>query len=160
MRSSRHILHVDLIHVFSVSQSAIAGVVAEAILDSDDNPFMTLADVAFTAHRRAAHQRFVKTTPKPNATKKSNGELVGELLLLLAWLVAGGADTDVWAGGEVVVEGPPACGLRATNLKASPTACSMIATIVAAVVLDGRVVVVVLLVGMADRKQRSLQEVG
>ena len=29
------------------------------------------------------YQRFVKTTPKPNATKKSSGELVGPLLLLL-----------------------------------------------------------------------------
>lgn len=42
---------------------------------------------------RLTHQRLVKTTPKPRATKKSNGELVG--LLLLVWLVAAGGTLEV-----------------------------------------------------------------
>jgi hypothetical protein len=32
---------------------------------------------------QGTYHKFVKTTPNPRATKKSNGELVGELLLLL-----------------------------------------------------------------------------
>ena len=94
----------------------------------------------------------MKTTPNPNATKKSNGELEGELPPVGGAVVCAGAVVvvvvDVGARGRVVEVVPPAaCGLRATNLKTSPTACSMIATIVAAVVvLDGRVVVVVVVV--------------
>ena len=84
----------------------------------------------------------MKTTPNPNATKKSNGELEGEFPPVGGVVVCtGGAVVvvDVGARGRVVEVVPPAaCGLRATNLKTSPTACSMIATIVAAVVLDGR----------------------
>jgi hypothetical protein len=42
------------------------------------------------------YQRLVKTTPKPRATKKSNGELVGPLLFCAsALLVAAGGTTDV-----------------------------------------------------------------
>lgn len=55
-----------------------------------------------------AHQRFVNTTPKPRATKKRRGELVGPpppLLLLfpllLAVVVVAGALDDV--DGELIV---------------------------------------------------------
>lgn len=44
--------------------------------------------------RYSTYHRLVNTTPKPRATKKSNGELVG----LLLWS----------AGGLVVAEGGPA----------------------------------------------------
>lgn len=46
--------------------------------------------------RSPTHHKLVKTTPKPSATKKSKGELVG--LPLLEWCVEVGeavADVDV-----------------------------------------------------------------
>lgn len=45
------------------------------------------------------YHRLVKTTPKPNATKKSRGELVGPLLLLLPE-----PPSDVLAAGGAVIE--------------------------------------------------------
>lgn len=49
------------------------------------------------------YHRFVNTTPNPKATKKSNGELVGPLVLLPPELVVGpgGAD-DVEVGDDMV----------------------------------------------------------
>lgn len=46
------------------------------------------------------HQRLVKTTPKPNATKNSSGELVGPALLLLLLLLLA-ADVDAVGAAEV-----------------------------------------------------------
>lgn len=47
----------------------------------------------FSSHYADPYQRLVKTTPKPRATKKSKGELVGPLALplLAADDVASGA---------------------------------------------------------------------
>lgn len=50
-----------------------------------------------------SYQRFVKTTPKPSATKNSSGELVG-LLALLAGLVVGPARADVVRDGAEALE--------------------------------------------------------
>jgi hypothetical protein len=55
-----------------------AAVVAEAVLDADDDP-NDVNKSNYTTPASAYH-RLVKTTPKPRATKKSSGELVGPLL--------------------------------------------------------------------------------
>ena len=53
-----------------------------------------------------AYQRFVKTTPKPRATKKSRGELVGPLEpLLVGELVAAGAAEEVVV--DIMVDNVP-----------------------------------------------------
>lgn len=49
-----------------------------------------------------SYQRFVNTTPKPRATKKSKGELVGPPAVP-AVLAAGGMNEDVLDGGGVDV---------------------------------------------------------
>jgi hypothetical protein len=36
--SSRHVVHVDLINVFAIAQGTIAGVVSEAVLDTNNDP--------------------------------------------------------------------------------------------------------------------------
>ncbi len=85
------------------------------------------------------YQRLVKTTPKPKATKKSRGELVGPLLLEPPPPVddAEAADAEVEEGvGNTVVEGTgDACLLsKATSYRAStvlPSTISMTAMMVA-----------------------------
>ena len=64
-------------------------IVSEAILDANDDPKGRMLAFAVMetyewidksiefAVSREADQRLVKTTPKPSATKKSRGELVG-----------------------------------------------------------------------------------
>jgi hypothetical protein len=66
-------------------RTPVALVVSEAILDADDDPRWQSGQhsAAFRALWCSAYHRLVKTTPKPNATKKSSGELVGPLLSLL-----------------------------------------------------------------------------
>jgi hypothetical protein len=55
--------------------------------------------------RGRLYHRFVKTTPKPNATKKSNGELVGPppggLLLPVLPGCTAAVDEDIGVGREV-----------------------------------------------------------
>lgn len=51
-----------------------------------------------------AHHRFVKTTPNPNATKNSKGELVDDCPLLLSLLLLLPAEGSGDAVGEVVDE--------------------------------------------------------
>lgn len=62
----------------------------------------------------AAHQRFVKTTPKPRATKKRSGELVGPpppLLPLSLLVVAEGKADVVEEDGELIAaDGRNTCG--------------------------------------------------
>lgn len=53
--------------------------------------------------KQSPYQRFVKTTPNPSATKKSNGELVGPLALP-AGLVVGPAKADVVREGAEVLD--------------------------------------------------------
>ena len=58
-------------------------VIAEAIFDTHDNPNETVNQRtvedsdSVAAWINPTHHRFVNTTPKPRATKKSRGELVG-----------------------------------------------------------------------------------
>jgi hypothetical protein len=79
MRSSGQVVKVDGIDRFTVPEGAIARIVSKAVLDSDNDP---LIKVSFTFGLRwnrscATNHKLVKTTPKPKATKKSSGELVG-----------------------------------------------------------------------------------
>ena len=55
---------------------------------------------------RATYHKFVKTTPKPKATKKSSGELVGPPPPLEAWaeVVAAGGAIEVEDGAMVLAE--------------------------------------------------------
>lgn len=67
----------------------------------------------------------MNTTPKPKATKNNKGEFVGELL---GELVCDGSGLDdVVERGNEVDDGPS----LATILNASPTTCSMTATMFA-----------------------------
>ena len=103
--SSRHCTEVYWLAVLAVSQLAIALVVSEAVLDADDDPeddcqlISANTEVPATSQRHAlTYHKFVKTTPKPRATKKSRGELVGPGLLPLALpevVAEGGAEEVV-----------------------------------------------------------------
>ena len=72
-------------------------IVSETVLDSNDDP------ETGKYHRRdgydngiATYHKFVKTTPKPRATKNKSGELVGPPPPDdAADVVAAGAETDV-----------------------------------------------------------------
>jgi hypothetical protein len=54
-----------------------ATVVSEAVLNADDDPERVSKKKETATNLAVAYHRFVKTTPKPRATKKSSGELVG-----------------------------------------------------------------------------------
>lgn len=60
-----------------------------------------------------SYQRLVNTTPKPSATKNSNGELVAPPPLLCCCVEVGDgvtvADDDVVAVGEVIAAAPVDC---------------------------------------------------
>jgi hypothetical protein len=62
----------------SIAQSSIALVIAEAVLDTDDDPTVErlaiLACDPTVSCMGATYHRFVKTTPKPSATKKRRGD--------------------------------------------------------------------------------------
>ena len=67
----------------------------------------------------ATYHRFVNTTPNPNATKKSNGELVGPPppppLLDGAEVAAGREEVGLLARLDTVVDDMIATGGRASN---------------------------------------------
>lgn len=77
---SGHVLERHRLTIFIGESSAIASIVSEAVLNSDDNPVSTVQLETGPARGPRAsiqtYQRLVKTTPKPRATKKSNGELL------------------------------------------------------------------------------------
>jgi hypothetical protein len=50
-------------------------VVAEAVLYTDDNPERVNQETAMGDEQAVTYHRFVKTTPKPSATKNNRGEL-------------------------------------------------------------------------------------
>lgn len=80
----------------------------------------------------ASYQRFVKTTPKPRATKKRRGELdppLPELSFLAGEVVAGGVTLDVGdsVGDGVGVATSDTC--LATRSAASPSIWSMTAMV-------------------------------
>ena len=83
---SRHVAEFCSVWVFtSIHALSVALVVSEAILHTDDDP--TYVSTRIKQNSWAFYHKFVKTTPKPSATKKSRGEL-GPLPLPLLWEVA------------------------------------------------------------------------
>ena len=80
---SWHVRHVYRLAVFIMLRPSIPLVIAEAIFDTHDNPNKRVNQSTVEGSKgvvertNSTHHRFVKTTPKPRATKKSRGELVG-----------------------------------------------------------------------------------
>ncbi len=101
----RHIFEIDRLSVLIEPHRPVARVVTEAILYTDDDPTIELdwtRDISAETIPDCAHHRFVKTTPKPSATKKRSGDefwpCCGGGVLPLAGLVSvedGDAETDV-----------------------------------------------------------------
>ncbi len=65
---------------------------------------MTVSSEPTTSLPLIAHHKFVKTTPKPRATKNRSGELVGPLGLLFVGDIVGVAVADVCEAGDAAVE--------------------------------------------------------
>ena len=81
---ARHVVEGDGFSILaSHPHLTVASIVSEAVLNADDNPvrcvkmtrMLAAGEAARHGDKMSAHQRFVKTTPKPRATKKSSGEL-------------------------------------------------------------------------------------
>ena len=75
MGSGGHVIQGDGVDFLAVAEGAVACVVSKAVLDADNNPAEVSLDRSASGYA-AAHQRFVKTTPNPNATKNRRGELL------------------------------------------------------------------------------------
>ena len=111
---SRHRTQVNGVSVFAISQCAVALVISEAVLHANDDPGDDCQLTVGWAERLGGevqddrwvtHQRLVKTTPKPKATKNNSGELVGPgLLLLFAALVDAEGAAEVEVGLDMVVD--------------------------------------------------------
>jgi hypothetical protein len=102
---SRHLREVDRFAILVYcAHGAVALVVAEAVLDTYNDPARDMLVVA-TARRdsatRSAYHRLVKTTPKPSATKNSRGELPGVLLFLPSFVAVGWAPEVVPDGSDM-----------------------------------------------------------
>ena len=70
--------HVDWIAIFILLLSSIALVVAKTVFHTDNDPVNLVSKWAtFWVMAIGLYQRLVNTTPKPRATKKRRGELVG-----------------------------------------------------------------------------------
>jgi hypothetical protein len=76
MRASGHVFKADGLDLFSVSDRSVASVIPEAVLYTDDDPFLCQPEPQ-NNEEQPSHHKFVKTTPNPSATKKRRGELVG-----------------------------------------------------------------------------------
>lgn len=50
-------------------------IISEAVLYADDDPKRVNVRIAMNSEQAETYHRFVKTTPKPSATKNNNGEL-------------------------------------------------------------------------------------
>lgn len=105
-----HIFQGQRLAIFAEA-GAVARVVAEAVLDTDDDP-VALVRTCFggkaargrgggSRQSSASHHRLVNTTPKPRATKKRRGELPLSLFLLFWKLWS--PEPLPW---ELVAEGP------------------------------------------------------
>lgn len=90
---SGHGAEIDCIRVFSIHALSIALVVSKAVFDADDDPGLGVNRCLDGGREMDAYHKFVKTTPKPRATKKSKGEL-GPLPLLDALVADGVADAE------------------------------------------------------------------
>lgn len=83
MRSRRHVVQADRIGVFAISYRAVTSIVAEAVLDTNNDPKYVLAfdlQIVEIVIVIVSYHKFVNTTPNPNATKNNRGELVPPLL--------------------------------------------------------------------------------
>ena len=78
---SLHDGEIDWVTTLILGPLPVAPVVAEAVLDTNDDPVQSLIRLPSSLKCESdTYHRFVKTTPNPKATKKSKGELVGPLL--------------------------------------------------------------------------------
>lgn len=79
---SRHLCQVDGFAILAYgAHCAISLVVTEAVLYAYNDPAQCMsADVRLGDSQCRPYHKLVKTTPKPNATKNSRGELPGVLL--------------------------------------------------------------------------------
>ena len=86
---TRHCTQIDRLAIFTGLQLTVTLIVSEAVFDANNDPAVVVSgfqsrlmhDPQGVDVTTETYQRFVKTTPKPNATKKSKGELVGPLPL-------------------------------------------------------------------------------
>ena len=112
---SRHRAKVNGVCVFAISKCAIALIISKAVLDANDNPDrscqLTIGEEKNLEDegqydRVLTHQRFVKTTPNPKATKNKSGELVGPGLLLLLFAALDEADgaAEVEVGFDILTK--------------------------------------------------------
>jgi hypothetical protein len=106
MWARTHLREVDGLPILAYRpRLAVSLVVSEAVLDAYDDPVMGVV-VSECLRQESAlllrkpYHRFVKTTPKPSATKNSKGELVGDepLVWLLLVAVADGVLVEVDVG--------------------------------------------------------------
>lgn len=78
---SRHGHHIDRLTIFADDTISVSLIVSEAVLYTNDDPEVQISALAcFLVGIEETNHKLVKTTPKPRATKKSKGELVGPLL--------------------------------------------------------------------------------
>jgi hypothetical protein len=93
---SRHLRQVDGLAILVYSaHCAISLIVSEAILYAYNDPTQCVRACSLaTVNSVEPYHKLVKTTPKPNATKNSRGELPGVLLFLpvSVWVGVGTAD--------------------------------------------------------------------
>lgn len=102
---SRHIFEIDRFAVFTDTHLTVSCIVSKTVFDTNDNPSEAVSGSNQIVLRLIYH-RFVKTTPKPRATKNSSGELVGPVLELLPPVDCDGDGTgevEVAANDDVVV---------------------------------------------------------
>lgn len=72
-----HVLKIDGLAILSSDANiTIPCIVPETVLDTNNNPGEYASELArhYQNNNKSTHQRFVNTTPKPKATKKSRGE--------------------------------------------------------------------------------------
>jgi hypothetical protein len=95
---ARHSHEIDGLTIFAECALTITLVVAETILHTDNDPRQRSEGAEGRARTKDIYHKFVKTTPKPRATKNRRGELVGPLPPLdEPVVVAAGSAVDVVA---------------------------------------------------------------
>lgn len=108
-----HIRQVNWIAILARLHAPMPLIVAETILDANDNPEREKQSVRLAQNAagapsrnetyRLTYHRFVKTTPKPNATKNNKGELVGPLLFEPLSDGVGKGAADVVAEADILM---------------------------------------------------------
>jgi hypothetical protein len=72
---ARHNGEVDWVAIGVCAECTIALIVAEAVFNANNDPNRSTIETEQWAVATVTYHRFVKTTPKPNATKNNSGEL-------------------------------------------------------------------------------------